>query len=96
MYRIMNESFRLFIKSTEHAEEIAEWERREQQSTWHAFRYVVIAAAFGGVAWLLYSQAALTQVVAGSVAAIVTLLTAVASLFGRSGRQTSPATKNTG
>ena len=96
MYRLMNESFRLFIQSTEHADEIAEWERREQQSTWHAFRYVVIAASVGGVVWLLHSQAALTQVVAGSIAAIVTLLTAVTSLFGRSGRPTSPAAKDTG
>jgi hypothetical protein len=95
MYRIMNESFPLFIQSTEHADEIAEWERREQQSTWHAFRYVVIAAAVGGVVWLLHSQAALTQVVAGSIAAVVTLLTAVTSLFGRSGRQPSPAAKDT-
>jgi aminopeptidase-like protein len=95
MYRIMNESFRLFIQSAEHAEEIAEWEKREQQSTWHAFRYVMIGGAIGGMAWLLYSQAAFTQVVAGSIAAIVTLLTAVTSLFGRSGRQPSPAAKDT-
>ena len=94
MYRIMNESFRLFIQSTEHADEIAEWERREQQSTWHAFRYVVIGAAVGGVLWLLHSHAELTQVVAGSIAAIVTLLTAVSTLFGRSGRQASPAPKD--
>ena len=95
MYRIMNESFRLFIQSTEHTDEIAEWKRQEQQSTWHAFRYVVIAAAVAGMVWLLHSQAALTQVVAGSIAAIVTLLTAISSLFGRSGRQATPAPKET-
>ena len=93
MCRIINESFRLFIQSTDHAEEIAEWEKREQQSTWHAFRYVIIATTVGTGVWLLYTQAALTQVMAGAIAAIVTLLTAISTLFGRSGGQPSPASK---
>jgi hypothetical protein len=95
MYQIMNESFRRFIQSTEHTEEIAEWERREQQSTWHAFRYVVIGGVIGLGVWLLYTQATLTQVMAGSITAIVTLLTAVSSLFGRSGPQPAAASNAT-
>jgi hypothetical protein len=86
MYRIMNESFRRFIESAEHADEIAQWAKNERQSTWHAFRLVAIAVAIGTAVWVVYTQAALSQAVAGYVAGIATLLTAVTSLFGRSGK----------
>jgi len=85
MYRIMNESFRRFIASTEHSDEMARWQSREQQSTWRAFRVVLIAAAIGTGIWLLYTQATLSQAVAGYIAAAATLLTAIGSLFARSG-----------
>jgi hypothetical protein len=85
MYQIMNESFRRFIASSEHSDEISRWQSREQQSTWHAFRVVLIAGAIGVGIWLLYSQAALSQVVVGYIAAVATLLTAVAGLLARSG-----------
>jgi hypothetical protein len=85
MYRIMNESFRTFVQDSEHGAEIAQWQKSEQQSTWHAFRFVAIAAAIGTGVWMLYTQAAFSQAVVGYIAAIATLLTAVASLFGRSG-----------
>jgi hypothetical protein len=88
MFQIINESFRRFVLSPEHAEEIAQWEKLEQQSTWHAMRFVVIAVGIGFAAWLLYTQAAFSQTVVGYIAAIATLLTAAGSLFGRSGRPT--------
>jgi hypothetical protein len=91
MYRIMNESFRRFVQGSEHADEIAQWERRDQQSTWRAFRFVAIAVAVGMGVWLLYTQAAFSQIVVGYIAAIATLLTAVAGLFGRSGRNPAVA-----
>ncbi len=84
MYRIMNESFRRFVLSSEHAEEIAQWEKAEQTSTWRAFRFVGIAVAIGVGVWLLYTQAAFSQIVVAYIAAITTLLTAIAGLFGKS------------
>ncbi len=86
MYRIMNESFRKFIQSAEHADEIAEWEKSGRQSTWRALRLVLIAAAIGGGVWLFHSQTALFQTGVGYVAAVATLLTAVTGLLGRSKR----------
>jgi hypothetical protein len=89
MYKIINESFRRFVLSPEHADDIAQWVKLEQQSTWHALKFVVIAIGIGFAAWLLYTQAALSQQVVGYIAAIATLLTAAGSLFGRSGKSTS-------
>src|SRR5713101_6636499 len=89
MYRIMNETFLEFVKSTEHADEIAQWEKNEGQSTWRAQRLVLIALAIGTGIWLLHSQAALSQTVAAYIAGVATLLTAISGLFGRSGRQAS-------
>ena len=95
MYRIMNESFRRFIASAEHADEIAQWEKSEQQSAWRALRLVLIAAVIGAGVWLLYAQAALFQTATGYIAAIATLLTAVGGLFGRSKRAASAAPEPT-
>jgi hypothetical protein len=87
MYRIVNESFRLFIRSNEHADEITEWRRRDQQSTWHAFRFVILGLAVAAGGWLLYTQAAFSQTVANYIAGITAFLTATAGLFARFGRQ---------
>jgi hypothetical protein len=89
MYKMINESFRWFVLSPEHADDITQWEKLEQESTWHALKFVVIAVGIGLGAWLLYTQAAFSQTVVGYIAAIATLLTAAGSLFGRSGRPTS-------
>jgi hypothetical protein len=89
MYRIMNESFRSFIASTEHADEIGEWEKQQKQSTWRVFRLVTIALGLALGIWFFHSQAALSKELAGYVAAVATLLTTVSALFGHSGKQTS-------
>lgn len=39
--------------------------------------------------WLLHSQAALSQQLAAYIAGLATLLTAVSTLFARSGKQTA-------
>jgi hypothetical protein len=85
MYRIMNESFRRFVQGSKNGAEIDQWQKGEQQSTWRAFRFVAIAAGVGIGVWMLYTQAAFSQTIVGFIAAIATLLTAVAGLFGRSG-----------
>jgi hypothetical protein len=88
-YRIMNESFRCFVACTEHADEIAEWEKQEKQSTWRVVRLVMIGLALAAGIWLLHSQAALSQQLAAYIAGVATLVTAVSTLFSRSGKQTA-------
>jgi hypothetical protein len=83
MYRIMNDSFRDFIRSSEHQSEIQEWQKKEQQSTWQALRFVLLAAVIGVGVWLLYAQAQLFQVGVGYITAVATLLTAVAGATAR-------------
>ena len=95
MYRLMNRSFGDFVLGAEHTDEIELWEKRQQQSTWRAFRLVLIAFAVGAAAWLLHSQAALSQVVVAYIAGIGTLLTAIAGLLGRSGGKAPPKPEGT-
>jgi hypothetical protein len=92
MYRIINDSFRSFIRSSEHESEIVEWQRTEQRSTWQALRFVVIATLIGIGAWLLYAQAQLFQIGAGYITAIATLLTAIAGFAARTRRSLPPPT----
>ena len=91
MYRIMNDSFRDFIRSSEHQLEIQEWQKKEQQSTWQALRFVLLAAVIGVGVWLLYAQAQLFQVGMGYITAVATLLTAVAGATARWKRSPAPA-----
>ncbi len=91
MYRIMNDSFRDFIRSSEHQSEIQEWQKKEQQSTWQALRFVLLAAVIGVGVWLLYAQAQLFQVGVGYITAVATLLTAVAGATARWKRAPAPA-----
>jgi hypothetical protein len=83
MYRLLNDSFCWFVQSGEHAAEIVEWEKHEQESTWHAFRFVLIGFLVGGGVWLLYTQAQLFQIGTGTITAIATFLTAVAGFSAR-------------
>jgi hypothetical protein len=83
MYRLINDSFRKFIRSPEHEKEIAAWQKEEQQSTWQVLRFVMVAAIIGVGAWLLYAQASLFQIGAGYITALATLLTAIAGFTAR-------------
>jgi hypothetical protein len=83
MYRILNESFRSFIRSSEHQKEILEWQKTEQESTWKILRFVLVAAVIGVGLWLLYAQAQLFQIGAGYITALATLLTAIAGFTAR-------------
>jgi hypothetical protein len=87
MYRILNGSFRSFIRSSEHEKEIAEWQKKEHESTWQVLRFVLIAAVIGVGVWLFYAQAQLFQIGTGYITALATLLTAIAGLAGRWRRQ---------
>jgi hypothetical protein len=91
MYRIMNDSFRRFIRSAEHEKEIAEFQKQEQQSTWQALRFVMFAGLIGTGMWLLYAQAQLFQIGIGYITAIATLVTAIAGISARArGSSTRP------
>ncbi|HEY4782652.1 MAG TPA: hypothetical protein VIH54_12600, partial [Chthoniobacterales bacterium] len=94
MYRIMNDSFCRFVQSGEHAREISEWENREQESTWHALRFVLIAVLIGGGVWLLYTQAQLFQIGTGTITAIAALLNALAGFSAKLKGSVQPETKN--
>jgi hypothetical protein len=95
MYKLLNRSFGEFVLGAEHADEIKQWEKHQQQSTWRAFKLVLIAFAVGAAAWLLHSQAALSQVVVAYIAGIGTLLTAIAGLLGRSSGKASAKPEGT-
>jgi hypothetical protein len=90
MYRILNNSFRSFIRSSEHEKEIAEWQKKEQESTWQVLRFVLIAAVIGVGVWLLYAQAQIFQIGTGYITALATLLTAIAGLASRVRRPVAP------
>jgi hypothetical protein len=83
MYQIMNDSFRDFIRTSEHQQEIQEWQKKEQQSAWQGLRFVLLAAIIGVGVWLLYAQAQLFQIGVGYITAIATLLTAVAGFTAK-------------
>jgi hypothetical protein len=91
MYRVMSESFCRFVKSTEHAGEIAELEREAGRSAWQALKLVLIAGAIGTFVWLLYAQADLFRIGLGYVAGIGALLTAAVNFFA-GGKRASPGT----
>ncbi len=54
--RIMNESFRQFIRNSQQRDEVAAWEQEGEQSVWRTLKLslAILAAALG--VWLLYSQ----------------------------------------
>lgn len=54
--RILNESFRQFIRTSQYHEEIATWEQEGQQSVWRSLKMSLGILAVAAAAWLLYSQ----------------------------------------
>ena len=68
--RIMNESFRHFIRRSQYHEEIALWEQEGEQSLWRSLRLSLGILAVSAAAWLLYSQQQLFNAVLGYVGAL--------------------------
>jgi len=54
--RIMNESFRRFVRSSQQRDEIEAWEREGDQSVWQFLKLSLIILAVAVGAWLLYTQ----------------------------------------
>jgi hypothetical protein len=68
--RIMNESFRQFVRSSQYHEEIVSWEREGEQSVWRYLKLSLGILAVAAAAWLLYSQQQFFNAVLGYIGAI--------------------------
>jgi hypothetical protein len=81
MFRVMNGSFRQFIRSVEMPDDIAKWERQQQESLWQAFKLAMMTTLAGLFLWLLYAQKDLFQVSIGYMVAVGGALTAVVNFL---------------
>lgn len=54
--RIMNESFRRFVRTSQQRDEIEAWEREGDQSVWQFLKLSLVILAVAVGAWLLYTQ----------------------------------------
>jgi hypothetical protein len=79
-FRIMNESFRRFIRTAQTPDELARWEKEEEQSTWSAVKLGLGTALMMLGAWLLYTQQDAFQMGIGYLAALGTASGAVINL----------------
>jgi hypothetical protein len=86
MYRIMNVSFRRFVASPEHGDEIEQWENQGKQSTWRVLKLFMMGVVLVAGVWLLHSQAELSRELAAYIAGFAALLTAISAMFGRSAK----------
>jgi len=68
--RIMNESFRQFIRNSQYHEEIVTWEQQGEQSVWRSLKMSLGILAVAAAAWLLYSQQQFFNTVVAYVGAI--------------------------
>jgi hypothetical protein len=68
--RIMNESFRRFIRNSQYHEEIVSWEREGEQSVWRYLKLSLGILAVAAAAWLLYSQQQFFNAMLGYIGAI--------------------------
>jgi hypothetical protein len=79
-FRIMNESFRRFVRTAQYPAEIAKWEDEEQHSVWSAMKLGLSTALLMFGAWLLYAQQEVFQLGIGYVAALGTAAVAILNL----------------
>jgi hypothetical protein len=91
MFRVMNDSFRQFIRSVDMPNDIAKWEQEQQASLWQAFKLAIMTTLAILFIWLLYAQKDLFQVSIGYMVAVGGALTAVVN-FLSSVRGKSPIT----
>ena len=68
--RIMNESFRQFIRISQQRDEIEAWEREGDQSVWRFLKLSLGILAVAGAAWLLYSQQQFFNLIVAYVGAL--------------------------
>jgi len=86
MYKVVNQSLRRFVASSDRAKEMEQWQAQQQQSTWRVLRLFLVGIVIVGAAWLLHSQAAFSQQLAALIAGVATLLTAASALFSRASK----------
>src|SRR5262249_49401238 len=97
MFRIMNESFRLFVLKAQDQREIADWEIQGKQSSWRTLKFSLIAIGVALAAWLFYAQKDLFQGAIGYVLTLGAALTAIANILGnfKSRAQSAPNAPDT-
>jgi len=82
MFRVMNESFRLFVRGVQNLRQIAEWELQGGQSAWRSLKIGLLATAVGLGAWLFYAQKDLFQGFIGYILSLGAAITAIANILG--------------
>jgi hypothetical protein len=81
-YRIMNESFRRFVRHVASSFEIQMWQKQEQESSWRSVRLALTTMFLVLAAWLLYAQKDLFQLSIGYIVTLGGAVTAVLNLLG--------------
>jgi len=95
MIRVMNESFRLFVRGVQNLRQIAEWEMQGGQSSWRSLKIGLLATAVGLGAWLFYAQKDLFQGFIGYILSLGAAITAIANILGGLKGRASSAPKST-
>jgi hypothetical protein len=94
MFKVMNESFRLFVREAKNQRQIAEMERQGGQSSWRSMKIALLATAIGLGAWLFYAQKDLFQGLMGYILSLGAAIAAIANILGGLKGRASNATKS--
>jgi hypothetical protein len=79
--RIMNESFRQFVRHSQYREEIESWEQEGGQSVWQSVKLSLGITAVLGAAWLFYSQQQFFNSLVGYISAFGTATAVLVKWF---------------
>jgi hypothetical protein len=79
--RLMNDSFRHFIRDSQYSEEIASWQQEGEQSLWRSLKLSLGILGVAVAAWLLYSQQQFFNAIVAYVGAIGGALGLIFKLF---------------
>jgi len=80
--RIMNESFRRFVRSCQQRDEIEAWEREGDQSVWQFLKLSLVILTVAVAAWLLYTQQQFFNTIVAYVGALGAAAGVVFKLLG--------------
>ena len=83
-YRIMNESFRAFVRHAEPPERVAEWERVGSGEGWARFGNPLYALGAMAIVVLLVTEQESTKELSAVAVAVSTIVGSIRSIFGAS------------
>jgi hypothetical protein len=78
--RIMNQTFRRFVRAAQCPQEVAWWEQQEQHSAWSGVKLALATGVLMFGAWLLYTQRDVFQMGVGYVSVLGTASGAIINL----------------